>query len=63
LPPTARRAYAATDKKWLSFVDCGRLFIKGNRIDSRLMTDAVHPTKAGWEALAKCLAPMVQKAW
>ncbi|KAL4437221.1 hypothetical protein ABPG75_004360 [Micractinium tetrahymenae] len=54
--------FAAGDKS-LSFVDCGALFIKGSQIDGKLMTDAVHPTKAGWEALAKCLEPVVAKAW
>lgn len=56
------KSFAASDKA-LSFVDCGSLFIKGSKIDGKLMTDAVHPTKAGWEVLAKCLQPVVAKAW
>lgn len=36
---------------------------QGKGIQRALMTDAVHPTKAGWEALAKCLAPVVEAAY
>lgn len=56
------RSWAAKQAR-VSFVDCGSVFISRGSIVTRLMTDAVHPTKDGWEALAKCLEPAVAKAW
>lgn len=43
----------------MTFLDCGAVFIKGNRIDPALMADALHPTGAGWDKLAACMAPTV----
>lgn len=45
----------------VSFVDCGAVFItkNGRALDDKLMADAIHPTAAGWEKLATCLAPSV----
>ena len=31
----------------------------GRALDDKLMADAIHPTAAGWEKLATCLAPSV----
>jgi hypothetical protein len=45
----------------VSFLDCGRVFIRGAAIDARLMADAIHPTAAGWEKLAACMLPRIQQ--
>lgn len=41
-------------------MDCGKLFVKGNLLDARLMADAIHPTAAGWDKLAACLLPRIK---
>lgn len=45
----------------MSFVDCGAILLSrgGASIDAALMADAIHPTAAGWERFAQCLAPTV----
>ena len=52
------RAYADATQR-VEFIDCGSVFIKGSKIDAKLMADAIHPTAAGWDKLAACMAPTV----
>eukprot|EP00873_Tetraselmis_striata_P024396 jgi/Tetstr1/444660/TSEL_032508.t1 len=46
----------------VDFVDCGDIFLKkkGRNIKEALMPDFLHPSKKGYEALARCLSAKIE---